>query len=86
MTYHVNKEPVLCINGILIKEESSADETLSEEVGRERRKPPEHVEASAGLEHEEGGHLLDEQTNDDSPPFDVRSASRRRPKAELEDE
>jgi hypothetical protein len=84
ITYHIDKEPVLRVNSILVKEESRSDEPLSEEVGCEGRKPLEQVEAGARLEHEEGYRLLDEQTNNDNPPLYVRSVSRCRPKPELE--
>jgi hypothetical protein len=75
-----------CVNSILVEEKSSANETLSEEVGCESCKPPEQVEAGAGLEHEECYGLLHEQAKNDSPPLDVGSMSRRGPKAELEDQ
>jgi hypothetical protein len=84
MTYHIDEKPVF-VNGILIEEEKRAGEALSEEVGCKSRKPMEQVEAGAGLEHEEGYRLLDEQPNDDGLPLDVRSVSRGCPKAKLED-
>jgi hypothetical protein len=76
---------MLCVNSILIEEKSSADETLSEEVGCESCKPPEKVEPGAGLEPKKGHGLLHEQAKNDSPPLDVGSMLRCRPKAELED-
>ena len=83
MTYHIDEEPVF-VNSILIEEENSAGEALSEEVGCKGRKPMEQMEACAGLEHEEGYRLLHEQPNDDRPPLDIRSVLRCCPKTELE--
>ncbi len=42
------------------------------------------MEASAGFEHEEGDRLLDEQTDDDSPPLDGGSVPRCHPETRLE--
>jgi hypothetical protein len=84
MTYDVDKEPVLCVDGVYVKEEGSADEGLVKKVGSELCKPIENVEASAGFEHEEGNRLLDEQTNDDSPPLDSGPVPRCRPETKLE--
>ena len=42
------------------------------------------MEASAGFEHEEGDCLLDEQTDDDSPPLDGGPVPRRRIETKLE--
>ena len=81
-TYRVNKEPVF-IDGVLIKEKGSTDETLIEKVGNKSREPLEHVEARIGLEHEEGDRLLKEQADHDGAPLDLRPVLRRRPKAKL---
>jgi hypothetical protein len=83
MTYRIDEKPVLCIDSFLIKEKGSTDETLIEKVGRQSRKPLEHVEAGTGLEHEEGNHLLKEQADYDCAPLDVRPTLRRHPKAKL---
>ena len=47
ITYHINEEPMLVVDGICVEEESSTDETLGKEVGSESREPFESVEASA---------------------------------------
>jgi len=60
---------VPCVDGVQV-EEDSADKAMGKEVGSESREPFEGVEASAGFEHEEGDRLLDEQTDDNSPPLD----------------
>jgi hypothetical protein len=83
MTYHVDKEPVFCVDSVLVKEECSANEALGKEVGSERREPFESVETSAGFKHKESNRLLKKQTNDNGPPLDSRPVPRRRPKAEL---
>ena len=83
MTYRVDKKPVLCVDGILVEEKGSTDETLIEKVRCQSRKPPEYVEAGTGLEHEEGDRLLKEQADNDGAPLDVRLALRGRPKAKL---
>ena len=74
---------MLCIDSFLIEEKGSAYETLSEKIGRESRKPHEHVEAGTGLEHEKGSRLLKEQPDHDSAPLDMRPVPGGRPKAEL---
>jgi hypothetical protein len=84
MTYHVDEEPVLRVDGILIEEKGSPDETLTEEIGCESCKPIEQVETSTGFEHEERDRLLHEQANNDGLPLDVRPFLGRRPKAKLE--
>ena len=81
-TYRVDEEPMF-IDSFLIEEKRSADETLIEIVGYKSRKPPEHVEAGIGLEHEEGDRLLKEQADYDGAPLDVGPVLRRRPKAKL---
>ena len=83
MTYHVDKEPMLVVDGVCVEEEGSANETLGQEVGSESREPFESVEASAGFEHEEGNHLLDEQADDDGSPLDSGPVPRRRPETKL---
>jgi hypothetical protein len=83
MTYRVDEKPVLCVDSVLIEEEGSTDEALIEKVGCERRKPLEYMEASTGLEHEEGDHLLKEQADYDGGPLDMRPALRRHPEAKL---
>ena len=60
MTYHVDKEPVLCVDGVCVEEEGSPYEALRKEVRSEIREPFEDVEARAGFEHEEGNRMLDE--------------------------
>jgi hypothetical protein len=72
VTYQVDKNPMLCIDGFLIEEKGSAYETLVEKIGRESRKPHEHMEAGTGLEHEKGNRLLNEQSDHDSVPLDMR--------------
>ena len=84
MTYHVDEEPVLVVDGICIEEECSTNEALGKEVRSEIREPFEGVETRAGFEHEEGNHLLDEQANDDGPPFNGGPVPRRRPETKLE--
>jgi hypothetical protein len=74
---------MLCIDSFLIEEKGSAYETLIEKIGRESRKPHEHVEAGTGLEHEKGNRLLNEQADHDSVPLDMGPVLRSRPKAEL---
>jgi hypothetical protein len=64
---------VLRFDSLLVEEKGSADETLTEKIGRENRKPFKQVETSARLEYEERNCLLHEQANYDSAPFDVRS-------------
>jgi hypothetical protein len=83
MTYCVDEEPVLCIDSILIEEKGGTDETLIKEVGCQSREPLEHVEASTGLEYEEGDRLLKEQADYDCAPLDVRTVPRCRPKSKL---
>ena len=51
---------MLCIDSFLIEEKGSTYETLIEKIGREGRKPHEHVKACTGLENEEGNRLLKE--------------------------
>ena len=58
MTYHINEEPVLGFNSILVKEKCSTNETLVREIRCEICNPPEHVETSTSLEHEERDYLL----------------------------
>ena len=74
---------MLCIDGFLVEEKGSAYVTLIEKIGRESRKPHEHVEAGTGLEHEKGDRLLNEQADHDGVPLDTRLVLRSRPKAEL---
>ena len=83
ITYHVDKEPVLCVDSVCVKEERSPDETLVKEVSSEVCKPVERVEASARFEHEEGNRLLDEETDDDGPPLDSGPVPRGRPETKL---
>ena len=71
------------IDGVLIKEKGSTDETLIEKVGYKSRDPLEHVEAGIGLEHEEGDGLLKEQADHDCAPLYLRPMLRRCPKAKL---
>jgi hypothetical protein len=70
ITYHVDKKPVFGIDGVCVEEEGSADKALVKEVRNEICEPVESVETSAEFEHEEGSYLLDEQTDNDSPPLD----------------
>jgi len=63
---------MLCIDSFLIEEKGSAYETLIEKIGRESRKPHEHVEAGTRLEHEKGNRLLNEQADHDGVPLDMR--------------
>ena len=83
VTYQVDKKPVLCIDSFLIEEKGSAYETLIEKIGRESRKPHEHVEAGTGLEHEKGNRLLNEQADHDGVPLDMGPVLGSCPKAEL---
>jgi hypothetical protein len=83
MTYQVDKKPMFCIDSFLIEEKGSAYETLIEKIGRESRKPHEHVEAGTGLENEKGNRLLKEQSDHDGMPLDMRPVLGSRPKAEL---
>jgi hypothetical protein len=84
VTYHVDKEPVLIVDGVCVEEEGSPDEALGKEVRGEIREPLEGVEARAGFEHEEGNRLLDEQTDDHGPPLDGGPVPRRHPETKLE--
>ena len=83
VTYQVDKKPVLCIDCFLIEEKGGAYETLIKKIGCESRKPHEHVEAGAGLEHEKGYRLLKDQSDHDGVPLDIRPVLGSRPKAEL---
>jgi len=83
MTYHIDKEPVLGFDSILVKEKGSTNETLVREIRCEICNPPEHVEASTSLEHEERDRLLCEKAYYDSTPLYVRPVLGRRPKTEL---
>ena len=83
VTYQVDKKPLFCIDSFLIEEKGSAYETLGEPIGRESRKPQEHVEADTGLEHEKGNCLLKEQSDQDGAPLDMGPVLGGRPKAEL---
>jgi hypothetical protein len=84
MTYHVDEEPMLRVDGILVKEKGSPDETLIEKIGCESCEPMKQVKASTRLEHEKCDRLLHEQTDYDGAPLDVRPVLGRRPKAKLE--
>jgi len=70
---------VLCVDGVQVEEEGSADKALGKEVGSESRERFEGVEAGAGFEHKEGDRLLDEQTDNDGPPL----VPRRHPETKL---
>ncbi|SRR6266851_696344 len=84
VTYHIDEKPVLRVDGILIEEKGSTDESLVEEIRCEGCKPPKHVRVSTGLEHDERDRLLYEQADYDGPPLDMRPVLGRRPKAKLE--
>jgi len=86
LTHHVDEEPMFRVHGVLIEEKGSTDETLSEKVGCESRKPFENMEACSRFEHEQSNRLLHEQAGYDGGPLDVRPVLRRRPKAKLEHE
>ena len=47
MTYHIDKDPVLRVDGLLIEEKGTASVTVAGEIGCEGCKPLEYVEASA---------------------------------------
>jgi len=83
MTYHIDEEPVLGFDSILVKEKGSTDETLIREIRCEICNPPEHVEASTSLEHEKRDRLLCEQAYYDSMPLDVGPVLGGRPKTGL---
>jgi hypothetical protein len=74
---------MLCIDSFLIEEKGGSYETPIEKIGRESRKPHEHVEASTGLEHEKDNRLLKEQSDHDDAPLDMRPVSRSRPETKL---
>jgi hypothetical protein len=82
-TYDIDKEPVLGFDSILVKEKGSTDESLVREIRCEICNPPEHVETSTSLEHEECDCLLCEQAHYDSTPLDMRPVLGCRPKSEL---
>ena len=84
VTHQVDKKPMLCIDNFRIEKKGSAYETLIEKIGRESRKPHEHVKAGTGLKHEKGNRLLNEQADHDCVPLDMRPVLGSRPKAELE--
>ena len=83
MTYHINEDPVLGFDSILVKEKGSTDETLVREIRCEICNPPEHVETSTSLEHEERDCLLCKQAHYDSTPLDVRPVLGCCPQSEL---
>lgn len=66
-TNRVNEEPVLG-DDLRVEKELGADLSLLEEVGCEERDPLENGEAGAGLEHEHGDGLLEDQSDNDSRP------------------
>jgi len=84
VTYQVDQKPMLCIDSFLIEEKGGAYETPIEKIGRESRKPHEHVEASTGLEHEKDNRLLKEQSDHDDAPLDMRPVLRSRPENQTE--
>ena len=65
-TYHIDEEPVLGFDSILVKEKGSTDEDLVREIRCEICNPPEHVEASISLEYEKRDRLLYEYAYYDS--------------------
>ena len=67
-TQDTGEEPAFVYNGILIEEEDSTDVGLLQEVGCEESEPLENLEASIGLEDEEGDGLLEEETNNNRLP------------------
>jgi hypothetical protein len=84
MTYPVDEQPVLVLDGILIEEKCGTDKTLDREIGYEICEPHKHVEASTSLEYEESDHLLCQEADDDSMPLDTRPVLGCGPKSKLE--
>lgn len=46
VTYHIDKDPVLRVDGLLIEEKGTASMTVAGEIGCEGCEPLEYVEAS----------------------------------------
>jgi len=84
MTYPVDEQPALVLDGILIEEKYRADKTLAREIGCEICDPHEYVEASTSFEHEESNRLLCKEADDDSMPLDTRPVLGCSPKSKLE--
>jgi hypothetical protein len=83
MTYHIDEDPVLRVDGLLIEEKGTANVTVVGEIGCQGCKPPEYVQASTEFEHEKRDRLLHEQPDYDGAPLDVRPMPGRRPEAKL---
>ena len=84
MTYPVDEQPALVLDGILIEEKCRADKSLTREIGCEICDPHKDMEASTRLEHDESNRLLCNEADNDSVPLDTRPVLGRSPKSKLE--
>jgi hypothetical protein len=84
-THSVDEEPVL-VDSVLVEEEAGSSKRGVQEIGGKRGNPFEDGETSAGLQHEQCDHLLNEKTDDGRGPRNRSPVTGSKDESRLEQE